>query len=386
MPKLPLFPVTMVGSWPRSTELLRSQKMKRAGKLSVDEFEKQADGEIANLIRSLNDVDIDIVTDGELRRDNFYSFVSEKLSGTKLMTMAEMLDVVEDKAGFETLLQTLDVPAFSLSNPCCVGKIERRMPLAVGELRFAKQHTDRAVKIPLPGPYLLTRAMFVKELTRDIYPNKEALAEDVIRILREEIADLMAEGVDFIQFDEPVLTEVAFNPTGTRTFMCASLAERGDPAEELEFAISLINRVVEGFTKAQGNESAPIFGLHICRGNWSQNEAILLSGNYSPLSSYLERLNVDQLVLEYATERAGEIMKFSGKQLGMGVVNPRTETIESADEIVAAVNKAREFFDDHQIFLNPDCGFGTFSNSPVNSHDIAVKKMETIVAAAKSLR
>lgn len=376
----------MVGSWPRSTELLRAQKIKRAGKLSIADFEKQADQEIAELISTLNNIDVDIVTDGELRRDNFYSFVSEKLSGTRLMTMAEMLDVVEDKAGFEKLLQTLDVPAFSLSNPCCVGKIERRTPLTVGELRFARQHTDRAIKIPLPGPYLLTRAMFVKELTRDVYPTKEALAEDVIRILREEIADLIAEGAEFIQFDEPVLTEVAFSPAGTRTFMCASLAERGDPAEELEFAISLINRVVEGFTRAEGNESAPIFGLHICRGNWSQNEAILLSGNYAPLASYLERLNVDQLVLEYATERAGKIMKFSGKQLGMGVVNPRTETLESPEEIVAAVNNARKFFDDDQIFLNPDCGFGTFSNSPVNSHLIAVEKMKTIVTAAKSLR
>ena len=77
------------------------------------------------------DIGCDIVTDGELRRDNFYSFVSQKLAGVRLMTLAEMLDVVEDKAGFERLLQTLDVPAYSISSPICVGKLERREPVTV---------------------------------------------------------------------------------------------------------------------------------------------------------------------------------------------------------------------------------------------------------------
>ena len=78
------------------------------------------------------------MTDGELRRDNFYSFVTEKLTGVRLMTLAEMLEVVEDKAGFERLLQTLDVPAYSISSPICAGKIERREPLAGDDLRFVQ--------------------------------------------------------------------------------------------------------------------------------------------------------------------------------------------------------------------------------------------------------
>ena len=97
------------------------------------------------------------MTDGELRRDNFYSFVADKLAGVRLMTLAEMLDVVEDKAGFERLLQTLDVPAYSISSPICDGKIARRQPLAGDDLRFVRRHTDRPVKITLPGPYLLTQ-------------------------------------------------------------------------------------------------------------------------------------------------------------------------------------------------------------------------------------
>jgi 5-methyltetrahydropteroyltriglutamate--homocysteine methyltransferase len=200
---------------------------------------------------------------------------------------------VEDRAGFERLLQSLDVPAYSIKNPTCVGKIERRAPLAGEELRFVRQHTDKPVKIPLPGPYLLTRAMWVKEVTRAVYDSKEALAEDVIAVLQAELRELADDGAAFIQFDEPVLTEVAFNPGGTRTFMCAALASRADPAEELEWAVSLINRTLEPL---RARPDRPRLGLHVCRGNWSVNEATLLRGAYHPLAPYLARLDVDQLV------------------------------------------------------------------------------------------
>ncbi len=379
MSPLPLLPVTTVGSWPRPPELLRAQRLKQTGRLSAEAFERQADVAVLEVVRLQEKAGVDIVTDGEQRRDNFYSFVAEKLAGTQLMTLLEMLDIVEDKASFERVLQTLDVPAYSMRNPTCIGRIERRQPLAVDELRFLKRHTDKPVKIPLPGPYLLTRAMFVQEVTRQIYPSKEDLAEDVVRVLRDEIAELVAEGVDFIQLDEPVLTELVFTQGQTRTFMCAALATRNDPTEELEFAVALINRVLEGVAEVRA-------GLHICRGNWSQNESTLLRGSYHPLAPYLERLHVQQLVLEYATERAGSLLPFAGKELGLGVVNPRTEMIESPETIRAAIEQALQLYPADQLFLNPDCGFGTFSNRPVNSSEIAYEKLRAIVDAAQAWR
>ena len=379
MSPLPLLPVTTVGSWPRPPELLRAQRLKQTGRLSAEEFERQADVAVLEVVRLQEKAGVDIVTDGEQRRDNFYSFVAEKLAGTQLMTLLEMLDIVEDKASFERVLQTLDVPAYSMRNPTCIGRIERRQPLAVDELRFLKRHTDKPVKIPLPGPYLLTRAMFVQEVTRQIYPSKEDLAEDVVRVLRDEIAELVAEGVDFIQLDEPVLTELVFTQGQTRTFMCAALATRNDPTEELKFAVALINRVLEGVAEVRT-------GLHICRGNWSQNESTLLRGSYHPLAPYLERLHVQQLVLEYATERAGSLLPFAGKELGLGVVNPRTETIESPETISAAIEQALQLYPADRVFLNPDCGFGTFSNRPVNSSEIAYEKLRAIVDAAQAWR
>lgn len=376
-----LFPVTTVGSWPRPPELLRMQKLWRTGRLPEEDFQAFADRCVLDCLRLQERLGVDLVTDGEQRRDNFYSFVAHGIEGTRLMTLAEILDHIEDKESFEQVLQTLDVPAYSLSTPACVGPIRRRRPLAADELRFLKRHTDLPVKVPLPGPYLLTRAMYVQELTGSVYGSKEALGDDVVRVLREELSELVAEGAEFVQFDEPVLTEIVFTPTRTRTFMCASLAASGDPTEELGFAVDLMNRVLEGIPRP-----GTTVGVHVCRGNWSQDESILLRGSYHPLQPWLERMNVDQLVLEYATERAGEILAFGRQSLGLGVVNPRSERVESPSEIVRRVEAALSLYPPDRLYLNPDCGFGTFSNSPVNSGEVAAEKIGSMVSAARTLR
>jgi len=376
---LPLFPVTTVGSWPRPPEVSEAVRAYRHGRIGRAERDRVADEAVIQLLRLQETLGCDIVTDGELRRDNFYSFVVDKLAGVQLMTLAEMLEVVEDKAGFEQLLQTLDVPAYSISSPICTGRIARREPLTVDDLTFARRHTDLPIKITLPGPYLLTRAMFVPELTRACYADKEALAQDVVALLREELEELRSAGAQFVQFDEPVLTEVAFAPGRTRTFMCAALAARKDPAEELELAVSLINDVVAGFDDLR-------LGLHVCRGNWSRDETTLLSGGYQALRPYLDRLKITQLVLEYATDRAGTLVAFDDKELGLGVVNPRTDEVETPAQIRAAVEEALELYPAERVFLNPDCGFGTFSNRPMNTREIAAAKVAAMAAAARDLR
>jgi 5-methyltetrahydropteroyltriglutamate--homocysteine methyltransferase len=161
--------------------------------------------------------------------------------------------------------------------------------------------------------------------------------------------------------------------------MCAALAARRDPAEELEFAVSLINRVVDGIDGVR-------LGLHVCRGNWSRDETTLLSGGYQALRAYLDRVQITQLVLEHATDRAGTLVAFEGKEIGLGVVNPRTDEVETPDRIRAAVEDALRLYPAERIFLNPDCGFGTFSNRPMNTIAIASAKVAAMAAAARDLR
>jgi 5-methyltetrahydropteroyltriglutamate--homocysteine methyltransferase len=136
------------------------------------------------------------------------------------MSLAEMLDTVDDKASFEEMLSTLDVPASAIKNPTCVGKLERRESLAGDELRYLRTLTDKPVKITLPGPYLLTRSMWVSQFSKSGYGNKLEMGEDVVRILREELQELAAAGCEFVQFDEPVLTEIVMSDENERrTFM-----------------------------------------------------------------------------------------------------------------------------------------------------------------------
>ncbi len=379
MSALPLFPVTTVGSWPRPPALLRALRERQSGERSAAAFREVALAATREAVRAQEEAGLDLVTDGEQSRDNFYSFVAGKLDGVRLMTLAEMLELVEDREGFRRLLDTLDVPAYAIRNPTCVGEVRLREPLAEEDLRALRALTARPVKVTLPGPYLLTRAMWVPEASRAAYPDKEALGERVVAILADEVGRLAAAGADFIQLDEPVLTELVFTQGRTRTFMCAALAARADPREELEFAVALIARVLAAAGAART-------GLHVCRGNWSRDERTLLSGTYAPLLPWLARVPVRQLVLEYATPRAGEVLPTDGKELGLGVVNPRSAEVESVDEIVARVERALVVVDAERLFLNPDCGFGTFAARPVNDAATALAKLRAMVAAARALR
>ena len=101
-----------------------------------------------------------------------------------------------------------------------VGRLSRREPLALEDLLFLRTLTNKPVKITLPGPYLLTLSMWVGALTRTAYRDPREMADDIVRILREELIDLRDAGCDFVQFDEPVLTEVVLSEEcGRRTFM-----------------------------------------------------------------------------------------------------------------------------------------------------------------------
>ncbi|MEM4408647.1 MAG: cobalamin-independent methionine synthase II family protein, partial [Candidatus Caldarchaeum sp.] len=293
------------------------------------------------------------------------------------------MDYVEDRSRYEQMLRALDVPAFAIKSPVAVGPIKKKRPIALDELQFLRSHTKHEVKIPLPGPYMLTRASWIDPVSRYAYWDRDELAKEYVRLLREEIIQLRDAGASFIQLDEPTLTEVVYGQASKQTFMCAAIFSKIDPKEELSFATELINKTVKGVDGVR-------LGVHVCRGNWSTREESLLKGDYAPLISYFQEMKVKQFVLEFATQRAGELSVFkdvSGiEELGLGVVNPRTQEVESVETIVRKAEEAVKYFDPDKIFLNPDCGFGTFAESPVNTPRTAFRKLKTMAEAAQILR
>lgn len=191
-----------------------------------------------------------------------------------------------------------------------------------------------------------------------------------------------------VQFDEPVLTEVVFTEGKTRSFMCAALSEKKGSEEELQFATNLLKDVI-GYAKKESVMTA----LHVCRGNWSKNESILLSGPYTPLIGLFEEVNPNILALEFSTPRAGELGSLLSNKniassiiLGLGCINPRSDEVETKEKIVKRVEEALQWLNSKQLWLNPDCGFATFANRPVNEYDIIEKKLRVLNEAKRFLR
>src|SRR5262249_19797988 len=161
------------------------------------------------------------------RRDSYASFVGALLDNCQLIPITDLLPYVEDPAEFERELRALDVPAETLRHPAVFGRLGRSRSLALHEVQFLGTLTDKPRKAALPGPYLLTRTMWMECIADRAYSTREALADDIVRVLREELFALLADGVSLVQFDEPVLTEVVYGQSrGNRTFMCGSLGER----------------------------------------------------------------------------------------------------------------------------------------------------------------
>ena len=376
-----------MGSWPRPSWMLRAMHERMAGRMPEDEFEAIADDAVSQAVDAQLRAGVDVLTDGEQRRDSYASFVGGILENCQLIPLTDLLPYVSDPEKFEKELRALDIPAHEVRHPAVFGRIARTRPLALHELNYVRSISDQPVKIALPGPYLLTRTMWMECLSDRAYASREVLAEDIVRILREELADLLRSGAALVQFDEPVLSEVVFSRqkpgSSGRSFMCGALGEKKPIDEELAFARDLINAVVAGFPRERT-------AMHVCRGNWSPDESVALAGDYRALLPHFKQLNVGTFMLELATPRAGEIEVLrelpDDRRIGVGVVNQKLERIESVDEVLARAEAAIALFGAERVLLNPDCGFATFADNPLASSRIAEGKLRSIAGAAARLR
>jgi 5-methyltetrahydropteroyltriglutamate--homocysteine methyltransferase len=374
-----------IGSWPRPRWMLQALHEYLDGRLPEPEFQATADDAVQLALDAQVAAGVDVVTDGEQRRDNYASFVASRLDNCQLVPITDLMPYVDDPEEFERELRALDVPAGKVRHPAVLGPLSRGRPIALHELEFLKRRTSLPVKVALPGPYLLTRTMWMECVSDMAYADREALADDVVRVLREELHFLLAGGAALVQLDEPVLSEVVFGGTvaGNRTFMCGALGARRDTPAELAFAEGLLARVVEGLP-------AERLALHVCRGNWTPDETVALRGDYRPLLGLLSRAPVGTLFLELATPRAGEMEVLAEipreKRIGVGVVNQKVPVVEPLAEVLARAEHAVRLFGAERVLLNPDCGFATFADNPVASAEIARGKLAVAVEASRLLR
>ncbi|HMO16544.1 MAG TPA: 5-methyltetrahydropteroyltriglutamate--homocysteine methyltransferase [Oligoflexia bacterium] len=381
------FSVMGIGSWPRPSWLIPLLHQHISGQLSLEDFNSAANDAVRLCVQDQEQASVDVFTDGEMRRDNYSSFVAGKLENCQLIPLVDLLPLVDDPEKFQKELDQLDVPAAEVRHPAVFGKIKRHHPLALLEARFLRTITKKPIKIALPGPYLLTRTMWMDCISDMAYGSREELACDIVKVLREELISLIDFGVEIVQFDEPVLTEVVFAAAKSgRTFMCGALGEKLPPEEELHFASGLLNKVCAGISPER-------LGLHVCRGNWTRDETKALSGDYLSLIRYFNEVHVGTLFLEHATSRAGTLEFISSLperfDLALGFVNQKKDNIENKDNIIREAEEVLKLMDGNskrKLHLVPDCGFATFADSPIAASKTAIAKLKVLHEVSLSLK
>ncbi|WP_044563992.1 5-methyltetrahydropteroyltriglutamate--homocysteine methyltransferase [Azospirillum sp. B4] len=383
-PPIPVLSVMGVGSWPRPRWMIEAMHAHVEGRLAEAAFHETADDAVRLAIAAQEKAGVDVVTDGEQRRDSYASFVASRLDNCQLIPLTDLLPLVDHPEEFEAELRALDIPAGDVRHPAVFGPLVRSRPLVAHEVDFARTVTARPVKVALPGPYLLARTMWMECISDQAYASREALAQDVVRVLREEVAELLDAGAALIQFDEPVLSEVVFaGPKSKRSFMCGALSESLGPDHELGFARDLLNAVLDGFPRDRT-------ALHVCRGNWTPDESVALAGGYAPLMDTLAQVRVGAYLLEMCTPRAGEMAVLRAlpedARVGVGVVNQKHTAVEAVDDIADRIAHAIDLFGRDRVLLHPDCGFATFADNPLCAGGTAQDKLAAIAQAAARFR
>lgn len=382
-PPVPELAIMGVGSWPRPRWMVEAMHDYVEGRLDEEAFQETANDAVRLVVAAQERAGVDVVTDGEQRRDSYASFVASRLEGCQLVPLIDLLPLVDHPEEFEAELRALDVPAGEIRHPGVFGPIRRSKPIARHELDFLRTITAGPVKVALPGPYLLTRTMWMECISEQVYSSREEIAADIVKVLREEATELLASGASLVQFDEPVLSEVVFSgQKNKRSFMCGALSESFGTEHELGFARDLMNAVVEGLPQER-------VGVHVCRGNWTPDEDVALSGSYAPLVDTLAGMKVGAYLLEMCTPRAGEMEILSRlpaeARIGVGVVNQKHAEVELFEDVVARIRHAVDLFGRDRVLLHPDCGFATFADNPICSGACATDKLAVIVRARQAI-
>lgn len=379
-PPLPKLAVMGIGSWPRPRWMVDAMHGYVEGRLDEAQFQETANDAVRLAVAAQDRAGVGVMTDGEQRRDSYASFVATRLDNCQLIPLTDLLPLVDHPEEFEKELRALDVPAGDIRHPAVFGRLQRSRPIAAHEIDFLRSLTSKPTKVALPGPYLLTRTMWMECISDQAYANREEIAEDIVRVLREELAELMDAGTALVQLDEPVLSEVVFSGAkNKRSFMCGALSESRGPEHELGFARELVNAVVAGFPRER-------IALHMCRGNWTPDETVALAGSYVPLINTLREMKVGAYLLEMCTPRAGEpdVLKAlpEDARIGVGVINQKRSEIETIDEVAAKIEQAASLLGAERLLLHPDCGFATFADNPICGTSTAEGKLAAISHAA----
>jgi 5-methyltetrahydropteroyltriglutamate--homocysteine methyltransferase len=360
LPKLPLFPTSVIGSLPRPAWLLDVLQEYLSGRISRLEWNQACDQAIPFAVALQETAGIDVLTDGEWRREGYFQVFYERVRG------------------FQADL----IPGRTRLWPAAVAPLRRQEPIVADSVEFLRRQTKRSIKATLPSAYVILRRFYSPEHSAEAYPTREDFLHAVEGILLEEARDILGAGADCIQFDDPMIgyfvdpryREQRSGHWGTGQFR--------DLESELRLGLESVNRLA-GELRRQGAYVV----LHICRGNIERRSDA--AGDFTGIWPQLRQVQVNELALEFAMPQAGSmdvLADFPAQlRLGCGCLDVRCEGTESPETILGRVKKAMQYVPAGRISLNPDCGFAPSGTNPIPL-DEPYMKLKALAQAARHLR
>jgi 5-methyltetrahydropteroyltriglutamate--homocysteine methyltransferase len=326
---LPILPTTVVGSYSMPGWLERLKTDFHARRISRQDLDEIHDTAVKAAIKDQEVAGIDIITDGELRRDNMIDYFVERLPGVQFDRSAKKF-------------------YYDFYDSEVLGKLPSGTLGLSDDFRFLSANTDRETKICITGPHSLS-----KRIRNKHYPNEEAFAMDLARVMNEELKALVKAGARRIQIDEPYFS--------------------GFP-EDLDWGVEALNALVAGVDAK--------IGVHICYGNRYGKPS--WEGSYRYLFPRILEARVQQLTLEFA-RRGGEDLDLFREfavpfEIGVGVIDVKTQAVETPETVAARIRNALEFLPKERVVVLPDCGC---FHLPRN---IAFAKLSAMVEGARIVR
>ena len=359
IPGLPTFYTHPIGSLPRPKPV--QELLAQRGAMPKADYQQALDDSVSFAIRLQELAGMDVVSDGEWRRTQYIDEFLDRIGGFEKCRRFEHAGEVK-------------------YTRVAIRRIEDPEPVFAEDARFLAAHTDRVTKFALPSPFLIAIRYWHEDYSRQAYPTYEHLMVHLARILAREAKAIASAGIDIIQIDDPALTYFCDRKLMQgETTHDERLRRNWNPEREIPAALRAINSVTEGL-KTEVH-------LHCCHSVYKRQSDV--QGNYKPLLPYLTELKADRVNLEFAYKQTGEIddLKLLPEHLsvGMGVVDVRSESLQSVEEIANLASAGAAMIDPERIALNPDCGFAPNSLEPP-SIDEAFEKLKRLTAAARSLR
>ncbi|OAI45399.1 hypothetical protein AYO44_12905 [Planctomycetaceae bacterium SCGC AG-212-F19] len=357
--QLPAFYTHGIGSLPRP-QFVRDLHARR-GEMPAERFRQVLDDCVRFAIRLQEEAGLDVVSDGEWRRTQYIREFLTRIGGFE---RARRFTHQGETKFTEVVVQRMG------GNEAVFAE----------DARFLAANTDRATKFALPSPFLIAVRYWHEEYSRDAYPTLQHFQEHLAEVLAREARAVAAAGIDIIQIDDPALTYFCDRKLMAGGDTHDERLRRGwDIDRQFPEALAAINRVAEGL--------AAEVHLHCCHSVYKRQSDV--TGNYQPILPCLGAAKVDRLNLEFAypgTGDVGDLRMLPGHLgIGLGVVDVRSERLQTVEEIEAIGAAAADIIAPARIALNPDCGFAPDAGEPPTL-DEAYEKLQRLVAAAKRLR